>query len=59
METSFSVTIYDKQINATKYEWKFGSVQILLLGDCIILLLGVYIFIYSCCPKVFEKPGFT
>ena len=27
-------TFYDKQINAKKYEWKFGSVQILLVGDC-------------------------
>ena len=25
---------YDKQINVKKYEWKFGSVQILLVGDC-------------------------
>ena len=28
-------TFYDKQINVKKYEWKFGSVQILLVGDCI------------------------
>ena len=28
-------TFYDKQINAKKYEWKFGSVQVLLVGDCI------------------------
>ena len=27
-------TFYDKQINAKKYEWKFGSVQVLLVGDC-------------------------
>ena len=26
-------TLYDKQINAKKYDWKFGSVQIILLGD--------------------------
>ena len=32
IETRFSVTFYDKQINAKKYELKFGSVQILLLG---------------------------
>ena len=30
-------TFYDKQINAKKYEWKFGSVQVLLVGDCICL----------------------
>ena len=29
-------TFYDKQINAKKYEWKFGSVQVLLVGDCIL-----------------------
>ena len=28
-------TFFDKQINAKKYEWKFGSVQVLLVGDCI------------------------
>ena len=28
-------TIYDKQINAKKYEWEFGFVQVLLVGDCI------------------------
>ena len=28
-------TFYDKQINAKKYEWEFGSVQVLLFGDCI------------------------
>ena len=28
-------TFYDKQINVKKYEWKFGSVPILLVGDCI------------------------
>ena len=28
-------TFYNKQINVKKYEWKFGSVQILLVGDCI------------------------
>ena len=28
-------TFYDKQINAKKYGWKFGSVQVLLVGDCI------------------------
>ena len=28
-------TFSDKQINAKKYEWKFGSVQVLLVGDCI------------------------
>ena len=27
-------TFYDKQINAKKYEWKFGSLQVLLVGDC-------------------------
>ena len=27
-------SLYDKQINAKKYEWKFGSVQIILVGDC-------------------------
>ena len=27
-------TFYDKQINAKKYEWKFGSVQALLVGAC-------------------------
>ena len=27
-------TFYDKQINAKKYERKFGSVQVLLVGDC-------------------------
>ena len=27
-------TFYDKQINAKKYEWEFGSVQALLVGDC-------------------------
>ena len=29
-------TFYDKQINAKKYEWKFGSVQVLLVGECIL-----------------------
>ena len=29
-------TFYDKQKNAKKYEWKFDSVQVLLVGDCII-----------------------
>ena len=29
-------TFYDKQINVKKYELKFGSVQILLVGDCIL-----------------------
>ena len=29
-------TFYDKQINVKKYECKFGSVQILLVGDCTI-----------------------
>ena len=29
-------TFYDKQINAKKYEWEFGSVQVLLVGDCIV-----------------------
>ena len=28
-------TFHDKQINAKKYEWKFVSVQVLLVGDCI------------------------
>ena len=28
-------TLFDKQMNAKKYEWKFGSVQLLLVGDCI------------------------
>ena len=28
-------SFHDKQINAKKYEWKFGSVQVLLVGDCI------------------------
>ena len=28
-------TFYDKQINAKKYEWEFGSVQVLLVGDSI------------------------
>ena len=28
-------TFYDKQINVKKYEWNFGPVQILLVGDCI------------------------
>ena len=32
-------TFYDKQINAKKYEWKFGSVQILLVGNCILIIL--------------------
>ena len=26
-------TFYDKQINTKKYEWKFESVQVLLVGD--------------------------
>ena len=30
-------TFYDKQINVKKYEWKFGSVQILLVGDCMFI----------------------
>ena len=30
-------TFYNNQINAKKYEWKFESVQILLVGDCSIL----------------------
>ena len=34
-------TFYDKQINAKKYEWKFGCVQILLVGDCINIYSGV------------------
>ena len=36
-------TFYDKQINVKKYEWKFGSVQILLVGDCI----GEYLVEYA------------
>ena len=28
-------TFYNKQINAKKYEWKFGSVQILMARQCI------------------------
>ena len=28
-------TFYDKQINVKKYKWKFGSVETLLVGDCI------------------------
>ena len=27
-------TFYTKQINAKKYEWKFGSVQILMARQC-------------------------
>ena len=30
---------YDKQINLKKYERKFGSVQVLLVGDCILFAL--------------------
>ena len=39
-------TFYDKQINAKKYEWKFGSVQVLLLGDCTIKTQLKSIYIY-------------
>ena len=35
-------TFYDKQINAKKYEWKLGSVQVLLGGDCIYITLHDY-----------------
>ena len=31
---------YDKQINAKKYEWKFESVQTLLVGDCIYVFMS-------------------
>ena len=34
IETSFRVNFIDKQIIAKKYEWKFGPVQTLLVGDC-------------------------
>ena len=34
IETSFSTTFYNKQINAKKYEWKFGSVQIVMARQC-------------------------
>ena len=32
-------TFYNKQINAKKYEWKFGSVQILRARQCILLAI--------------------
>ena len=35
-EPHLECTFYDKQINVKKYELKFGSVQILLVGDCIL-----------------------
>ena len=38
-------TLNDKHINAKKYEWKFGSVQVLLVGDCIILQISPLISI--------------
>ena len=34
-------TFYDKQINVKKYEWKFGSVQTLLVGDCITQIIAL------------------
>ena len=34
IEISLVCTFYDKQLNANKYEWKFGSVQVLLVGHC-------------------------
>ena len=40
-------TFYDKQINVKKYEWKFGSVQILLVGDCSICLYMISFRIFT------------
>ena len=48
LETRFSVTFYDKQINA-KNESKFGSVQVLLIGDCIIIKMSNLFIIYALC----------
>ena len=43
-------TCYDKWIYAKKCEWRFGSVRILLVGECIyiefcILQVGSFIYI--------------
>ena len=34
IEAYLVCTFYDKQINAKKYQWKFVSVQVLLVGYC-------------------------
>ena len=39
-------TFYDKQINAKKYECKFGSVQILMARQCM-----------SVCSELIEETG--
>ena len=44
METSFSAYFYAKQINAKKYEWKFGSVQIVIARQYITLKLFCCLF---------------
>ena len=38
-------TFYNKQINAKKYEWKFGSVQILMARECMVMFLKFRIYI--------------
>ena len=58
IETSFRVSFYNKQINVKKYEWKFGSVQILLVGDCIIsifLFFSAYLVIISSVCRRIER----
>ena len=47
-EPHLECTFYDKQMNVKKYELKFGSVQILLVGECI------YMFI---CWELIEENG--
>ena len=41
LEPHLECTFYDKQINVKKYELKFGSVQILLEGECSRILLSL------------------
>ena len=44
-------TFYNKQINAKKYEWKFGSVQILMARQCMCA------YIYVICTELIEETG--
>ena len=39
-------TFYEKQINAKKYEWEFGSVLLLLVCDCINMVLNLELRTY-------------
>ena len=41
-------TFYNKQINAKKCEWKFGSVQILMARQCICISQHYVYIVQSC-----------